>query len=108
MQVVADIPADSGAVVDVGSRIQAEKTRKEATQIIIKRNEELREIIDTVNNEYDELEKHVVELANLFNEAVGGIQLLDEETESPVEQIASTTPRRRSRRKRGTELTLDD
>ena len=58
--------------------------------------------------EYDELEKHVVELANLFNEAVGGIQLLDEETESPVEQIASTTPRRRSRRKRGTELTLDD
>ena len=108
VQVVAAIPADSGAVVDVGSRIQAEKTRKEATQIIIKRNEELREIIDTVNNEYDELEKHVVELANLFNEAVGGIQLLDEETESPVEQIASTTPRRRSRRKRGTELTLDD
>ena len=30
VQLIADIPSDAGAVVDVGSRIQAERTRGEA------------------------------------------------------------------------------
>ena len=108
VQVVADIPAEAGAVVDVGSRIQAEKTREEAKQILSKRNEELRTIMDNVKKEYEELEKHVVELANMFNQVVEGIEIPEDQPEQPAEQSEAATHKRKSRRKRGTELTLDD
>ena len=108
VQVVADIPANAGAEVDVGSRIQAEKTREEATQILAKRHEELRAIMDTVKKEYDELEAHIVELAKTFNEAVEGIQLTDVETVDSEGNTEAAAPKRRTRRKRGRELTLDD
>ena len=48
-QVVADIQPDAGAVVDIGSRIQAEKTREEAIQILSKRNEDLLGILQSIN-----------------------------------------------------------
>ena len=48
VQLVADIPPNAGAVVDVGSRVQAEKTRMEATDILRKRNEELRLIMESI------------------------------------------------------------
>jgi len=108
VQVVADIPADAGAVVDVGSRVQAEKTRGEALQILSKRNSELRTIMDNVKKEYEELEGHVVELANMFNETVEGIQPPEEQPESTPGKSEGAPLKRRSRRKRGTELTLDD
>ena len=72
VQLVADIPPDGGAVIDIGSRIQAEKTREEAAQILGKRNEELNDIMDSLRKEYEDLEKHVVELATKFNDAVEG------------------------------------
>ena len=107
VQLVADIPPDGGAVIDIGSRIQAEKTREEAAQILGKRNEELNDIMDSLRKEYEDLEKHVVELATKFNDAVEGAQPPEE---IPIEKQQSTdTPtKRRPRRKRGTELTLDD
>ena len=76
VQLVADIPPDGGAVIDIGSRIQAEKTREEAAQILGKRNEELNGIMDSLRKEYEELEKHVVELATKFNDAVEEQNLL--------------------------------
>ncbi len=108
VQVVADIPSDAGAVVDVGSRIQAEKTREEAKEILAKRNEELRAIMDTIKKEYDELEAHIVELANTFNEAVEHIQPSDPEPDFSEDKTETAPTKRRTRRKRGTELTLDD
>ena len=51
VQLVADIPPDGGAVIDIGSRIQAEKTREEAAQILSKRNEELNVIMDSLRKE---------------------------------------------------------
>ncbi len=35
VQLIADIPAEAGAVVDMGSRVQAEKTREEPPQIVL-------------------------------------------------------------------------
>ena len=107
MQVVADIQPDAGVVVDIGSRIQAEKTREEAIQILNKRNEDLLGILQSINQEYRDLENHVVELANTFNETVDGMQIKEPKQNQP-EQTETPVPRRRSRRKRGTELTLDD
>ena len=107
VQLVADIPPNAGAVVDVGSRVQAEKTRMEATDILRKRNEELRLIMESIKKDYDELENHVVELANRFNEAVGGLQNEEDKEEQPLAAM-QVKQKRKPRRKRGTELTLDD
>ncbi|PDH24460.1 MAG: hypothetical protein CND84_03955, partial [Marine Group II euryarchaeote MED-G35] len=108
VQIVADIPADAGAVVDIGSRVQAEKTRSEALEILRSRNDELNAIIDSVTKEHDELEKHVVALASRFNEIANGIQAPEDENHQEPESAQASQPKRRSRRKRGTELTLDD
>tara|TARA_B100000927_G_scaffold195015_1_gene157399 strand:+ start:194 stop:715 length:522 start_codon:yes stop_codon:yes gene_type:complete len=108
VQLVADIPPDGGAVIDIGSRIQAEKTREEAAQILSKRNKELNDIMDSLRKEYEELEKHVVELATKFNEAVEGAKPPSEETLDVKQQSTDAPTRPRPRRKRGTELTLDD
>jgi len=107
IQLIADIPPDAGAVVDVGSRVQAEKTREEAKNILKTRNEELLRIIDSIRDEYDELEAHVVEMANQFNGIVEKIQANSVDSDDPILEEASPNKRRR-RRKRGTELTLDD
>ena len=108
VQLVADIPPDGGAVIDIGSRIQAEKTREEAAQILSKRNEELNDIMDSLRKEYEELEKHVVEFATKFNDAVETAKPPSEETPSEKQQSTVAPTKRKSRRKRGTELTLDD
>ena len=108
VQIVADIPADAGAVVDIGSRVQAEKTRPEAIEILRKRNDELNAIIDSIRKEHDDLDSHVVSLASRFNEIAQGIQAPDAGSKPDSEQIHASQPQRRSRRKRGTELTLDD
>ena len=104
VQIVADIPADGGAVVDIGSRVQAERTRGEAADILTKRSEELISIIERMKMEFDELEQSTIDLAQKFNESVEGL-----EPETIAEEPAPSTPTpRRARRKRGTDLTLDD
>ena len=108
VQTVADIPSEAGAVIDIGSGIQAEKTREEALEILFARNQELLRLMDSLKSEFDETEKLVIELANQFNDGVA--QLEGEETETSTTSApedTETQPKRR-RRKRGTDLTLDD
>ncbi|MEC9478420.1 MAG: prefoldin subunit alpha [Candidatus Thermoplasmatota archaeon] len=108
VQIVADIPSEAGAVIDIGSGIQAEKTREEALEILFARNQELLRLMDSLKSEFDETEKLVIELANQFNDGVA--QLQGEETETSTTSApedTETQPKRR-RRKRGTDLTLDD
>ncbi len=106
LQIVADIPADAGAVIDIGSRIQAEKTREEAADILSKRGEELVAVIDKMRQEFDELDKATVETAQKFNESVEGLE--PEELAPPEPETPDTKKTPRRKRKRGTELTLDD
>ena len=110
VQLIADIQPEGGAVVDIGSRIQAEKTRDEATEILRNRNLELKGILDTVRSEYEKLEEYIVSLATTFNQAVEAFQDTADSPETPetLEQTQTSLPKRRTRRKRGTELTLDD
>ena len=104
VQIIADIPPEGGAVVDIGSRVQAERTRGEAADNLTKRSEELITIIERMKTEFDELEQSTIALAQKFNESVEEL-----EPETVIEEpAASTPPPRRARRKRGTDLTLDD
>ena len=108
LQIIADIPADAGAVIDIGSRVQAERTRGEAADILAKRGEELVAVIDRLRQEFEELEKATVETAQEFNESVEGLN--PEELTAPEPESENPEPKKTSRRKRkrGTELTLDD
>ena len=107
VQIIADIPSEGGAVIDIGSGIQAEKTREEALELLSSRNEELIRLMDSLRSEFDETEKLVIELANQFNEGIEELQGEESDTEDSTNQETENRPRRR-RRKRGTEFTLDD
>ena len=110
VQIVTDIPADAGAVIDIGSRVQAERTRDEAAEILGKRSEEIVAIIERMKSEFDELENSTVGLAQKFNEGVESMQSETPQNEEPVRTASggSGSSARRRKRKRGTDLTLDD
>ena len=120
VQLMVDIPKDSGAVVDIGTAVQAEMTRGQAADLIEERQTEINTLIESLKKEFDSAELTVRELAETFNQ---GVAAMEEKT--PPEQEAPTTPpaqekvstevdeetTERSRRRRrgiGSELTLDD
>ena len=120
VQLMVDIPKDSGAVVDIGTAVQAEMTRGQAADLIEERQTEINTLIESLKKEFDSAELTVRELAETFNQGVAAM----EET-TPPEQEAPTTPPsqqkvstevdeetterpRRRRRGIGSELTLDD
>jgi len=108
VQIIADVSAEAGAVVDIGSGIQAERTRVEALEMLNSRNQELMQLMDQMKTEFDETEKVVLDLANQFNDGVATLQE-DATEEAPPSPSQTETPSpKRRRRKRGTDLTLDD
>jgi prefoldin alpha subunit len=114
VQIIADVSGESGAVIDIGSGVQAERTREEALEMLTHRNEELIGLMDILKAEFDETEKLVIELANQFNDGAQAFQDDAPETAAPspktppTEQEPIEQKTRRRRRKRGTDLTLDD
>ena len=110
VQIIAYVSAEAGAVVDIGSGIQAERTRAEALEMLNSRNQELMQLMDQMKTEFDETEKVVLDLANQFNDGVAVLEGgSSEEVTTPVEQTETPPPSpKRRRRKRGTDLTLDD
>lgn len=108
VQIIADVSAEAGAVVDIGSGIQAERTRVEALEMLNSRNQELMQLMDQMKTEFDETEKVVLDLANQFNDGAATLQE-DATEEAPPSPSQTETPSpKRRRRKRGTDLTLDD
>jgi len=110
VQIITDIPADAGAVVDIGSGIQAERTREEAKAILATRNQELGSLMDRMRSEFDELEATTIQLATEFNEKIavveGDPQPPPAEAQEAEEEKPATA--KKPRRRRGTDLTLDD
>ncbi len=111
VQIVADIPPDAGAVIDIGSRVQAEKPRSEAIDILQKRTDEVLEIMNKMKSEFESIEETTISLANIFNEQIAILQP-ENPPETPPETPSSSSVDNqkpsRKKRKRGTELTLDD
>ncbi len=114
VQLVVDVQSSAGAVVDIGTAIQAEMTREEAADLIEKRQNEIFQLIESLRKEFDSAEQTVRSLATSFNE---GVATLEDATPSPEEKsseeeqselIPEEKPRGRRRRGIGGELTLDD
>lgn len=95
-------PKDDAVVIDIGSGVQAEKPREEAIKILERRMQEVEEVLNALETEYQNTEQEVMTLANTFNETASLIQ-------PQAEDKAEPTPAKKPRRKRrGSELTLDD
>ena len=107
VQIVADIPADAGAVIDIGSRVQAERTRDEAAEILNKRSEEIVALIERMKSEFDDMENSTMDLAQKLNEGVEAMQSEAPQDEETARKAPGPSTRGR-KRKRGTDLTLDD
>ena len=116
VQLVVDVQEGGGAVVDIGTAIQAEMTRTEAANLIENRQQEISGLIESLKQEFDSAEQTVRSLAASFNE---GVAQLEEETPQKTDVIVDTKttdeivsekekPRSRRRRGIGGELTLDD
>ncbi|MEE2748004.1 MAG: prefoldin subunit alpha [Candidatus Thermoplasmatota archaeon] len=97
-------PTGDTVVIDIGSGVQAEKPRAEAITILEARLQEVEEVLITLQNEFTETETIVTELATTFTEAAKKLQQEVEATPDTSEEAAKPS----RRRKRGTELTLDD
>lgn len=111
VQIVTDIPPETGAVIDIGSRVQAEKTLSEAITILTKRTEEILDIMNKMKIEFNSIEETTISLANIFNEQINSLQTdsSEEKTEqNTAPETITTTKAPRKKKKRGTELTLDD
>ena len=98
-------PKGDTVVIDIGSGVQAEKPRSEATTILESRLEEVEEVLTTLQTEFSETETIVTELAATFTEAAKQLQPAAEDESESTETPQKST---RRRRKHGTELTLDD
>ena len=108
VQIITDIPPDYGAVVDIGSGIQAEKTRAEASEILSTRSKELSDLTERMKSEFNQLEASTIELANDFNEKMAKLEGTEDQQPQPPIETKDEAPKRKPRRRRGTELTLDD
>ena len=92
-------------VVDIGSGIQAERTRTEAIEILEKKMVELDNVLQILQTEGTETENTINELVTVFTEAAAALQAVD----STEPEAAEPRPKPKSRRRRGGgELTLDD
>ena len=120
VQLMVDIPKDSGAVVDIGTAVQAEMSRGQAADLIEERQAEINILIDSLKKEFDSAELTVRELAETFNQGVAAMEenppsqpdppsIPSPQEEAPIESDQDNTERpRRRRRGIGSELTLDD
>ena len=97
-------PTSDSIIIDIGSGVQAEKPRAEAIMILEARGVEIGDVMAALQTELDETEKVVAELASTFTTAAEALKA--EESEEPTPVVEKKPARKR--RKRGTELTLDD
>ena len=120
VQLMVDIPKDFGAVVDIGTAVQAEMSRGQAADIIEERQAEINTLIESLKKEFDSAELTVRELAETFNLGVAAMEEttpsepetpstppFQDETLTEADEENTARPRRR-RRGIGSELTLDD
>ena len=71
------------------------------------RNNELTDLTERMKTEFDQLEESTMALAGEFNEKMTLIES-GEGPKAPEATASEEEPKRKTRRRRGTELTLDD
>jgi len=108
VQIPVTIEEGALPVIDIGSGVQIETTHEKAIQMLSQRNAELTNLIESMVEESRGIETTILELTSQIEE-----NQPETTSESPIEptnqEPSENQPKKRTpRRKRGTELTLDD
>jgi hypothetical protein len=95
-------------IIDIGSGVQIETTHDKAIEMLNQRNTELTNLIENMVEESRAIESTILELTTQIEKHQSDTNL-ETPTESPDQEPPQNQPKKRTpRRKRGTELTLDD
>jgi len=108
VQIPVTIEEGAHPVIDIGSGVQIETTHEKAIQMLNQRNAELTNLIESMVKESRAIESTILELTSQIQEEIPETSS-EEPTERMNQESVENQPKKRSpRRKRGTELTLDD
>ena len=108
VQIPVTIEEGALPVIDIGSGVQIETTHQKAMQMLGERNSELTNLIERLVEESRAIESTISQLTSEIE--INEPEIKSENPKPTQDQEPShTQPKKRSqRRKRGTELTLDD
>ncbi|MFL2954216.1 MAG: prefoldin subunit alpha [Candidatus Thalassarchaeaceae archaeon] len=108
VQIPVTIEEGALPIIDIGSGVQIETNHDKAIEMLNQRNTELTNLIENMVEESRAIESTILELTNQIEK-----HQLDTNLETPIQSTdqepSQNQPKKRApRRKRGTELTLDD
>ena len=108
VQIPVKIEEGALPIIDIGSGVQIETNHDKAIEMLNQRNTELTNLIENMVEESRAIESTILELTNQIEK-----HQLDTNLETPIQSTdqepSQNQPKKRApRRKRGTELTLDD
>jgi prefoldin alpha subunit len=107
VQIPVAIEEGALPVIDIGSGVQIETTHEKAIQMLNQRNAELTNLIESMVEESRAIDSTIAELTNQIE--AHQPDTTPKPKESTVQEPPQSQPKKRTpRRKRGTELTLDD
>ena len=109
VQIPVQVKSDLNPVIDIGSGIQIETDGEKALEMLDQRNRELEGLIQNLLLEIKQADETIIDMEKQLME-LNEISKISEEppTRSRSEPTTSQPKAKQRRRKRGTELTLDD
>ena len=106
VQIPVNVNPNLKPIIDIGSGVQIETDGEKAIQMLDQRNKEIEGLIKNMLVEIKQTDENITEMEKQIMALEGDSKDLDEQKKT---KPSSTPPQtRKGRRKRGTELTLDD
>jgi len=109
VQIPVQVEPDLSPVIDIGSGIQIETDGEKALEMLDQRNRELEALIQNLLLEIKQADETIIDMEKQLMELNDGSKISEEApARSESEPTTSQPKAKQRRRKRGTELTLDD
>ena len=109
VQIPVQVLPDLLPVIDIGSGVQIETDGEKASQMLDQRNRELEGLIHNMLLEIKQVDESIASMEKQVMELSGESKTIEEPRATPRREPTTAQPKaKQRRRKRGTELTLDD
>ena len=109
VQIPVQVEPDLHPIIDIGSGVQIETDGEKAFEMLDQRNRELEGLIQNLLLEIREVDETIIDLEKQLMELNERSKITEEpHTKSKSDPTTSQPKAKQRRRKRGTELTLDD
>ena len=109
VQIPVQVSPDLLPVIDIGSGVQIETDGEKASQMLDQRNRELEGLIHNMLLDIKQVDESIASMEKQVMELSGESKTIEEPRATPRREPTTAQPKaKQRRRKRGTELTLDD